>query len=266
MTRTIPPSLAPVIAELELEGADLVTTTQLDAIVKRAGIGTATRTVATRLRERGWLLATGRRGVWEFAPGAAAGAVSRGGHTRPFRAALAHRDVVCGLTFQAAAWAHDLADRAPVRVEVAAASAREARKLPRQDLDVSVFAPVLDYVMLKGVPVLQPASIVVHMATRPTQVRSWTSALEWLPEVAAVAVPGDVFAELDSRPSTVTARLGYLVQALRPDIASQLTGPSTRTWFGPRQKVIRHDSRWQIADTHLPFDPRDLTSVEGPVA
>ncbi|HET8929713.1 MAG TPA: hypothetical protein VFN21_03545, partial [Acidimicrobiales bacterium] len=76
MTRTIPPSLAPVIAGLELEGADLVTTAQLDAIVKGAGIGTATRTVAARLRERGWLLASGRRGVWEFAPGAAAGAVS----------------------------------------------------------------------------------------------------------------------------------------------------------------------------------------------
>jgi hypothetical protein len=68
MTRTIPHSLAPVLEQLELYQADLVTTARLDELVRTAGIRTATRTVATRLRERGWLLPTGQRGVWEFAP------------------------------------------------------------------------------------------------------------------------------------------------------------------------------------------------------
>lgn len=262
MTRTIPPSLAPVIAELELEAADLVTTAKLEEIVKASGVGTATRTVATRLRERGWLLPTGQRGVWEFAPGAAAGAVSRGGHTRLLRSVLAHSNVECGLTFQAAAWAHDLADRAPVRLEVAVASAREARKLP-EGLDVSVFEPALSYVTLKDAPVLGPASVLVHMAAHPTDVRSWTSALEWLPDLAAEATVEDVLTELKGRPATVAARLGYLLQGLRPDVAEQVTGPRTKTWFGPRQRVVRHDNRWQIADTLLPFDPRSLASVAG---
>ena len=44
--------------------------------VRAVGVRTATRTVATRLRERGWLLPTGQRGVWEFAPAAVAGAYS----------------------------------------------------------------------------------------------------------------------------------------------------------------------------------------------
>lgn len=260
VTRTIPPSLAPVIAEFELEAADLVTTARLDEIVKASGVGTATRTVASRLRERGWLLPTGQRGVWEFAPGAAAGAVSRGGHTRLLRSVLAHGDVECGLTFQAAAWAHDLADRAPVRLEVSVVSAREGRKLP-DGLDVSVFAPTLGYVTLKGVPVLVPASVLVHMAARPGDVRSWTSALEWLPDLAAEATPEEVLFELTGRRATVAARLGYLVQGLRPDISAQVTGPHTKTWFGPRHKVVRHDNHWQIADTLLPFDPRSLASV-----
>jgi len=43
----------PIIAELELEAADIVTTTQLNETVKAAGVGTATRIVASRLRERG---------------------------------------------------------------------------------------------------------------------------------------------------------------------------------------------------------------------
>lgn len=262
MTRSIPPSLAPVIAELELEAADLVTTARLDEIIKACGIGTATRTVAARLRERGWLLPTGQRGVWEFSPGAAAGAVSRGGHTRLLRSVLARSEVSCGLTFQAAAWAHDLADRAPIRLEVAATSPREARKLP-DGLDVSVFDPALDYVLLKGVPVLRPASVLVHMAAHPADVRSWTSALEWLPDLAADADADELMAELDGRPATVTARLGYLIQGLRPDIAEEVAGPRTKTWFGPRRTVVRHDNRWQIADTLLPFDPRTLTSVLG---
>ncbi len=181
------------------------------------------------------------------------------------RSVFAHGHVNCGLTFQAAAWAHGLADRAPVRLEVAAVAAREARKLS-DGLDVSVFAPTLGYVTLKGVPVLVPASVLLRMAAHPGDVRSWTSALEWLPDLAAEATVKDVLTELMGRPATVTARLGYLLQGLRPDITDQVTGPSTKTWFGPRQKVVRHDNHWQVADTLLPFDPRSLASVARAVA
>jgi predicted transcriptional regulator of viral defense system len=255
VTRSIPPSLAPVVAELELSGADLVTTRQLDEIVTAAGIRSTTRTVAARLRERGWLLPTGQRGVWEFAPGAAAGPYSRGGHTRLLRSVLARADVACGLTFQAAAWANGLADRAPARVEVAAATTRDARRLPGE-LDVSVFAPRLGYATARGVPVLRPDSVLTHMATSPMRVRSWSSAAEWLPDVAAEATAKGVVDELRERPATVAARIGYLLQGLRPDIAEQIIRPSTKTWFGPRGPLIRHDNRWQVADTLLPFDPR----------
>ncbi|HZM75823.1 MAG TPA: type IV toxin-antitoxin system AbiEi family antitoxin [Candidatus Limnocylindrales bacterium] len=249
-----------MLEQLELEQADLVTMSRLDELVRSAGVGTQTRTVAARLRERGWLLSTGQRGVWEFAPAAVAGAYSRGGPTRLLRAALARTAIPCGLTFQAAAWALGLADRAPGRVEVAAADDRSAAQLPAA-LDVSVFMPQLPYGTAKGVPVLRPASVLTHMAATPTRVRSWASALEWLPEVAAEATEDDVLAELDARAATVSARLGYLIQGLRPDIAARIIGPKTKTWFGRRSKNLRHDSRWQIADTLLPFDPRALEPV-----
>jgi hypothetical protein len=260
LTRSIPPSLAPVLTELELTGADLVTSAQLEDLLRAAGVRTEAHVVAARLRELGWLLPTGQRGVWEFAPAAVAGPYSRGGHTRLLRSVLAKTDVACGLTFQAAAWAQGLADRAPARVEVAAATARDARRLP-SELDVSVFVPRLGYVSAKGVPTLRPTSILAHMATSPAHVRSWVSALEWLPDVAAEASAEDALAELRDRPATVAARLGYMLQGLRPDIAGQITGPSTKTWFGPRRMVVRHDSRWQVADTLLPFDPRSLEAV-----
>ena len=257
MTRSIPPSLAPVVEQLELEDARLVTTGHLADILDKAGVATQPRTVATRLRDRGWLLATGQRGVWEFAPGSLAGAHSRSGPTRLLQAVLAQRDVTCALTFQAAAWAMGDADRVPSRLEVAAATSADAHLLPG-GLDVSVFAPRLDPMTAKGVPVLRPASVLVHMAAAPNRVRSWSSAAEWLPELAADAAPGDVLAELDGRPATVSARLGYLLQGLRPDIAQRIDPPATKTWFGPRGRLVRHDNHWQIADTILPFDPRTL--------
>jgi hypothetical protein len=170
---------------------------------------------------------------------------------------LARAEIACGLTFQAAAWANGLADRGSTRVEVAAATAQDARRL-RGEFDVSVFAPRLGYVTAKEVPVLRPDSILAHMAASPSRVRSWASAAEWLPDVAAEATATGVITELRERSATVAARIGYLLQGLRPDIAEQITGPSTKTWFGPRGRLIRHDSHWQVADTLLPFDPRTL--------
>ena len=82
-----------------------------------------------------------------------------------------------------------------MRVEVAAADDRAAAQLPGA-LDVSVFMPRLPYGAAKGVPVLRPASVLTHMAASPTRVRSWVSAVEWLPEVAAEATADDVL-ELD---------------------------------------------------------------------
>jgi hypothetical protein len=260
MTRSIPPSLAPVVEQLELEDARLVTTDHLAGILARLEVRTAPRTVATRLRERGWLLATGQRGVWEFAPGSIAGPHSRSGPTRLLQAAIAREGVSCALTFQAAAWATGAADRVPSHLEVAAASTRDAKRLPNA-LDVSVFAPRVEPDTAKGVPVLRPASVLAHMAVSPSRVRSWTSALEWLPELAAEAEAAEALVELNGRPATVAARLGYLLQGLRPDIAQGIEAPATKTWFGPRRPLIRHDSRWLVADTLLPFDPRTLSAA-----
>ena len=128
----------------------------------------------------------------------------------------------------------------------------------------SVFATHLEYIQRRGVPVLQPASVVVHMTSRPNVVRSWESAREWLPGLA-VELDGDELArELDGRPATVSARTGYLLQGMRPDLADRIAmaNPSrSKTWFGSRGPLRRHDSQWQIADTILPFDPRHLPAI-----
>lgn len=262
MNRTISPSEAPVLERLEFDRPELVTMSDLTALLGLFGIGTPPRVFAARLRAKGWLLPTEQRGVWEFAPAALAGPYSSAEPTLPLQAFLAKwPGAPCGLTFQAAAWAHGCADRSPTRPEVAVANADTARKLP-PSLDASTFTPGLPPLPLQGVPVLAPESVLTHMCAKPVAVRSWASAIEWLGELAAEATVADVEAELAGRPRTVAMRMGYLLQSLRPDIADSIarsSPPTGKTWFGPPGPRLRYDHRWQVSDTHLPFDPRGLT-------
>ncbi|HEY8788943.1 MAG TPA: type IV toxin-antitoxin system AbiEi family antitoxin [Actinopolymorphaceae bacterium] len=264
--RTLPRGLAAIVEALELDQAHLVTSTTLEEIRQRAGVATPSKVLAARLRERGWLLATAQRGVYEFAPGAHAGGLSRGDLTLPLQAVLRARPgLAVGLALQSAAWALGAADRAPARLEIAASDAIVARSLSKSLAGLArvvVFAPHLPWEHHRGVPVMCADSVLVHMAAQPVIVRSWSSAVEWLPDLAADASGGGLLAELAGRPHSVGARLEYLLSGLRPDLATVLGLPTRgKVYFGPRGQLVRHDSQRQIADTLLPFDPRTLEQV-----
>ena len=78
MARSLSPTLASVVEDLELDQTVVVTAELLREIVARHQLGTSPKVVAARLRQAGWLLPTGRRGVREFAPGAHAGPIGHG--------------------------------------------------------------------------------------------------------------------------------------------------------------------------------------------
>lgn len=264
--RTLPAGLAAIVEALELNQVRLVTTEMLEDLRLRAGIATPARQIASRLRERGWLLATRRRGVYEFAPGAHAGPLSRGDQTLQLQAVLTTRtDWSVGLTMQSAAWALGLADRTPSRLEVAVPNREVGRSVGGvlgDEARVLTFAAQLPMEHHRGVPVLSVDSVVVHMAAHPAHVRSWQSALEWLPDLVAEATHDRVEQELTGRPRAVAARTAYLLSGMRPDISAQVAPtPAGKVWFGPRDHLLRHDSKLLIADTILPFNPRTLASV-----
>jgi len=262
MARTLSRGLAAIVEALELTQPETVTMTELDALARQAGVATEPRVLAGRLRDRGWLLPTGVTGVWEFVPGAHAGPLSHGEPTMPLRAAL-RRDpgLRAALALGTAAWAHGLADRLPTRLDVAvprdqpvpAALAREAR--------ITRFSSNLEPVTLKEVATERIETILVHLAAQPNAVRSWSSVQEWIPDAAVEADAALVETELTGRPKSVSVRLGYLLQRLRPDISGSLfSAVGTKVWFGPRGPLLRHSERWQVADTLLPFNPVALTT------
>ena len=263
MTRYIPQWLSPVVEALELDRPELVTMAELTSIAEQSGVEAQGYAIADRLRKLGWLLETPQRGVWEFAPAESAGPYSTADPLLPMKAfMLSHPGCKCALTMQTAAWALGLADRVPACIEVSFEK-RPAVKVPRE-ISPSVFESTIGSVEAKGVPCLHPESIVVHMAQKPSAVRSWQGALEWLPDVAYEMREEPLLDELAGRPQSVWSRTGYLVSGMRPDLAEGIsrgieTGSKVR--FGPRGSAIRNDERWKVSDTQLPYDPRELERV-----
>ncbi|MDO4290263.1 MAG: type IV toxin-antitoxin system AbiEi family antitoxin [Eggerthellaceae bacterium] len=247
-----------MLEALELERPQLVTMPQLASICNQVGIRTPTKVVASRLRERGWLLATPQRGVWEFAPAELAGAYSSADPLLPLKAlAAAHPNKKFSLASQTAAWALGLADRIPATLDVAF---EETPSLSAKGVRVSVYRPHVPTLPTKGVTSLAPESIIVHMAQRPSAIRSWRGVAEWLPDVAYELTVENVLKELADRPCAVAARTGYLLQGMRPDIARAIMEaypPHSKVRFGTGS-AIRNDERWQVSDSILPFDPREM--------
>ena len=263
--RTITPQMAKILERLELERPLLVTSVELTAMLKEEHIATPAPVFAARMREKGWFMSTDQRGVWEFAPAEVAGPYSSMDPLLTFKSfAAAHPNMHLALATQAAAWALGLADRAPATIDAILPKLSTKRPAAPNGLRLLSFAPQLNTIEARGVAVLTPESLIVHMTSRPTQVRSWQSASEWLPDVAAELKPERVVAELCGRPQAVVARTGYLLQGMRPDLSKTIAatmGPTSKVRFGPRATSLRNDEHWGIADTLLPFDPRDLAEV-----
>jgi predicted transcriptional regulator of viral defense system len=267
MTRSLPGWLAPVVEQLELDQPSTVTVEELRAILDSLEISTSANVVAQRLRERGWLLSTGVRGVYEFAPAAHAGPVGRGDPFGLVHAVLASKsDSSIVVALGSAAWAHGLADRTPEMLEVALASTERASLAVRRAARPVTFDARLSPEVRKGVPVQSIATMLVHMATKPRDVRAWGSVVEWLGDAVLEAGDEDIMLELEGRPESVRRRLGYLIQGVHPQLAKHLRGTNSgKVWFGPRGPLRRHDEAWGIADTVLPFAPADLARGGGGV-
>jgi hypothetical protein len=171
------------------------------------------------------------------------------------------------------AWSanHGLTDRSPDRPEVAVTpGARVPTGLSRVCRIVR-FEARLPPVILRDVPVHALATVLVHLAARPTDVRSWGAVLDALPDlvaaVAQAAPNGGLDAlehELHGRPASVGTRLAYLLHGVAPQWAEALTPSSHgKVWFGPRGPLRRHHAALGVADTILPMSPGELPPIQG---
>jgi predicted transcriptional regulator of viral defense system len=258
-SRSLSRHLAPLVAELELRQPVLVSLQELAALAEEAGLRTPAKVVAARLRATGWLLPTRQRGIYEFAPGAHAGPYGHGDPFIDLRAALSVGHPLT-VALQSALWLHGLAERAPDRHELAAPPGSAVPASVRRGMRVVRFSARLPAAQVDQLPVHRTATILVHLAARPGEVRGWTTFAEALPELAARSTAEDLEQELLARPGSVRSRLAYLISGVAPAVADRLqpTAPPSVTWFGSSRASHRYDKRFNVADGLLPFDPRIL--------
>ena len=262
MTRSIPPSLAPVLEHLELERPKLVSVAEIATLAEQFGIRTPGKIVAHRLAERGWLLPTEVRGIWEFAPADRAGPISDGDSMLTLLAIVAGGDPQARVALGSAMWLLDLADRAPDQHEVAVPVGASVPAALQRAYRVVRYTARLKPVWIKKVPVHRPETVLVHLACRPSDVRSWSSALSCLPDLVGAAREEEIREELADRPHATHVRLAYLLDGVAPDLVKRLDiKPAGKVWFGPRGELQHHSSAWNIADTVLPFEPSELKAA-----
>lgn len=255
--RSVPSWLAGVVEELELERPRAVTPDLVREICGRRGVDGAAREIIRELARRGWLLKTGVHGAWEFVPGERAGPIRSGDPFLPLHATLEIMpDLPVSVALGSALWQLNISDRAPDRHELA---------LPR-----GTYVPValkrayrtihhdarLEPARVQELPVHRPPTVLVHLAARPKDVRSWGSVLDRLPALLDASREEEIRVELEGRRHATRVRFAYLVAGLAPDLVERLgIEPAGKVWFGPRGSLRRHDARWQIADTLLPAPP-----------
>ena len=256
--------MSEILQELELENETYISNQTLCDLAEKHGIKTSPALIAYRLKEAGWLIPTSQQGVWEFAPASYAGAYSKNDPLTSVKAfMLANPETQCFLCMQTAAWAMGIADRVPAITEVAF-SEIPSKHIPKQ-MRAYHYRPNLELLVRKEVPCLAPESILVQMTAKPSAVRSWESALEWLPDLVYELNQEKLEQELKGRPNSVKQRTGYLLQNMYPE-ASELIRQQTelhaKVRFGPREKAIRNDEGWMISDTILPVSPKEMERVK----
>lgn len=295
--RVVSRGLAGVLAELELAQPTVVSLSEVAALATRAGLKTPPAVVADRLRRRGWLLPTGQRGMYEFAPGAYAGPYGHGDPFLTFRAARASKEFDASIALQSALWLHGLSERAPNKHELAAAPDAAVPDSVNREMRVVRFHAQLAPQLVNGLPVHHAASVLVHLAAKPAAVRNWPVFAESLADLVALAISTDQVSESEKRNGTrpladapgrqrggqnfalgrlrvelagrsraTTVRLAYFLGGIAPEVASQLQprpAPGV-VYFGPRQPSRRFSARFNVADTLLPFDPMELQSLDNP--
>lgn len=257
MARTIPPSLAPVIEQLELDAPAVVTIENLATLVGR-GRGTAdVRQLAYELQREGWLGRLRTRNAWEFLPGSRAGAFSSADRLIEFRAKLAVDPSWSGvLAMESSASLFGLAQHLPVK-EVMALP--DGAKLPKAfvrewrcvHLDLGPTASTT----LNGLPTWTVDALLVGIAARPSGYHDVAGLAQWLPDALRHIEVAEIVRLLEPLNDATRQRAGYLLSvaggAELAETVLEAHPPSQPVWLGPRVRGGRFHRTTMVNDTLL---------------
>lgn len=250
--RSVPAWLAPIIQDLELNGATLVTADDIQRVRPELDRAVARRGLA-QLVERGWLHPTSVRGTYEFIPGAAAGPYPSGDPWLVLRAVLARRPGQFHVGATSAAWLLGYAQRSPdEHIVVTTPEIRTPRSL-RAAYRIIETAPAPAHGSIDGLPVPTPSELFVEVAQLAPRL-SLDAARGWLRRLLGDASPRDVVSILADRGTATHARAGYFADICGADAhAAAIAALDDRTagpfYTGPRHGHGLFSARWRVYDT-----------------
>jgi hypothetical protein len=258
--REIPPSLAPLLAELELDQPRIVAVGDIAALGKRLGLAASARDLTDRLQKHGWLLPLRTRGMYEFVPAARAGRCPSGDPFIELRATLRRRpDLPIQVAGESAAWLHGYATREPNQHVI---SAPQGLEVPAalDEFRVVRYTPQSTPAAVDGLPVWSPEALLVAMAARPTLYRDWPNVLDWLGQAVSRLADVALRRELDAHPNGVTARLAYILnrgghhnQAL--ELIERVGHPRGPVYLGSDRRAGTYDKTFGVVDSLLHTRP-----------
>jgi len=242
---------------LELRQPSVVTGKLITELIAESGSRLTNRAAVDRLVREGWLSPLRTQDAWEFIPASRAGRYPSGDPWIELRALLVRKpDAPVAVAFASAVWEFGYSSHQPNRPTFAH---RPGWRPPRALSDArSVRYDWRLRVWQKdGLPVWQPATVVVAAANRVECQDDWGNADDWLPETMRATTPTEVVTEARGRGTATLARLGYFAEwSGRHDIVDALTPLFPEhlpvTYLGPRQPRGRWVKRWQLYDSLLP--------------
>src|SRR2546428_2233965 len=247
--RTIPKSLATVVAELEAGQKRLINQAE---IAKAAGLQPSTREtrkLVERLRAHGWIRALPVRGSYEFLP-AEAGPHPSGDRWTELRAALKRDPMLpAQVVLHSAAFIRGFADRFPIPDQVAVGRETISRGL------ASVYNVIRTGPARLGGATVEDGVPVSTVERLPLEVVWWWDEAgdlrnpeHWVGEALRKSDQDRLTELAVAQGPTMVARCGYLAERFGAlEIAKRLEGLQRRgpTWIGPRSKPSNFNSRWK---------------------
>lgn len=251
--RTVPKSLAAVVAELEAMQKRLITQEEIAHSVGLQPGTPQTRKLVERLRAHGWIRALPVRGAYEFLP-AESGPHPSGDRWAEFRAAL-QRDphLPAQVVLHSAAFMRGLADRFPVPDQIAVGGKTITRGL------ASVYDVIRTTPARLGGATLEDGVPVSAVERLPLDVIWWWSKAgdlrnpeHWVGDALRKSDQVRLTELAVKEGPTVVARCGYLAERFEAlEITKRLEALHRRgpTWIGPRSKPATFNSRWEVYDS-----------------
>jgi AbiEi antitoxin C-terminal domain len=250
--RSLPAWLGRVVQELELAQAKTVSIDEIQRIepnLRRSVV----RQGATDLVRLGWLRPLGKRGTYEFIPGAAAGPYPSGDPWLILRAEVANTAETIHVGANSAAWLLGYAQRSPSPHIVVAPSSSHVSRLLKMTYRVIATTPAPARGNVDGLPVPTPPELFVEVAQLAPRL-TLDAARGWLTRLIRDVDPSDAISLLRDRRISTRARAGYIADVCGATTLANAIAASVPLGRGPFYTgapgtAAPFSARWRVYDT-----------------